>query len=235
MFLDKFISLSLPHDIRLKFVVPVGMWGRKTCLLAAKSAPKVHNTRKYFNLLHLLQFTFNLHVYKVFYFYILIYMEVKLVCSISHASTRYCMRVKPDKVPDSWTCEECMLREQTSSSMQDKVAKASRRMKGRLSETPLNHESIKGSKNFRSPYDGKSRTNDVSSTAHLKLKRHGDPLKDEQVKKSRAIETSFVEREKQKVGRSPVFHDDRKGKGPKLVSDSMSLNSLISEIKYYLF
>lgn len=33
---------------------------------------------------------------------------------------------------------------------------------------------------------------------------------------------------KQKVGRNPVFHD-RKGKGPKLISDSKSLNSLISE------
>ncbi|CAK8539578.1 unnamed protein product [Lathyrus sativus] len=144
------------------------------------------------------------------------------------AQHTYCMRVKLEKVPDSWTCEECTLREPTSSLMQEKVEKAARRMKGCLSETPLNLESIKGSKKIRLPYDGKSRTNDVRSTSHLKVKRHGDPLKDQQVKKSRAIETSFVEREKQKVRRSSIFHDNRKGKGPKLVSDSMSLNSLIS-------
>ncbi|XP_004511791.1 ASI1-immunoprecipitated protein 2 isoform X3 [Cicer arietinum] len=108
------------------------------------------------------------------------------------AQHTYCMCVQLNKVPKSWTCEECMPREGAGSSMQDTVQKVARRMKGRLLEKQINHESIKGSKKIRSPNDRKSRTNDVSSTSRSKLKRHGDPLKDQEMKKTRAVEKSFV-------------------------------------------
>lgn len=108
------------------------MWGGNTYWLVVKNAPMVLNTRKYFNPLHLLQFTCNLYVYKVFYFYVMIYIEVKFTCSISHSSSRYCMRVKLEEVPIYWTCEECTPRDV-------------RRRKGRLSKTPLNLDGEYGS------------------------------------------------------------------------------------------
>ncbi|XP_058778114.1 uncharacterized protein LOC131652303 isoform X2 [Vicia villosa] len=101
------------------------------------------------------------------------------------AQHTYCMRVKLEKVPDYWTCEECTPRDV-------------RRRKGRLSKTPLNLD------------DSMLK----SGSSKLKMKA--------ELGKAGCLK-------KQKVGRNPVSHDDRKGKGPKLVSDSMSLNSLISE------
>lgn len=129
-------------------------------------------------------------------------MEVKLVCFVS---TSYCMSDNPEEVPVNWICEECKSRAKVDKLIKDKAEGATRRKIGRLSESSKS----KCSKlKFRSSSARKSRTNGVNSTTCLLAKRHAIPLEAQQVKKSRAIETSLESPRSSKPYNNSLLHKD---------------------------